>query len=1129
MKSLIAVFILTTLVSAQCDRRCLRCNADGVSCDVCNSYLRYFNTGYGVGGTCRAIFIEGCDTIDNNGQCLKCSSTDFVPYGGVCKAGITSGNCVSYSHLGTCEFCADGFYPSTGGCVPVGQDLISQCRVYNGPRNCRLCNAGYYPYGGECRASLPNCLAATGPTCRQCNDGYFLQTNTFNAYSNFIDNYYYAQNYNSFPYESFRCVPAGVQNCAVYQSANVCLTCNGGYYLTNGYCVRANTIVNCLSYASATRCATCANGFFVTTDGLCAAPTGTTTANCLYYNAGFVCAQCATGYYLSVANGVTTCVSLAATAIANCAVYGYSAALNQVVCLQCTGSFVLNAAGTACAAIVLTVPNCVVYGANNACLFCDNGFYLAAGACAAVTTVIADCVRYSANGVCSQCAATAYLSNNACVARASTIVGCNVYATASTCLYCAAGYFVTPNGLCTSFAGVGIPNCIRYSGSAAVCSLCATGFALNAAGTACTPVVTANLCDYTGINDLCIYCQQNQYYNAATNTCITVPANALIAGCYYYSSATACAQCQTNYYLASATSCVLKGNSNVPVYNVAWPQGARFFDSQGASLCSSLYFLTVDANGFKYCTQVDTIRNGVSVPIAGCGVYASQTSCLYCSTGTLRDVTARAAENQGYTNLCVQVPAVANCDYYGATTITYNAVANQLLQPVVSVVCLQCKSGFYLNNGVTPVACVAIVPAQTITNCIVYADQTAVVATAISCKLCAAGFYASGNTCVAAVGSAVANCAVYASATLCSICSNGFYYNSAANTCVAVTAAIANCVRYSAAATCAECASGFYLASNACVALAVSVPNCLSFASATTCLLCNAGFFLNNGACAAITAQIANCAVYATATTCRYCQNGLAVSADGTQCVSQGAIISVANCYAFDAAGVCSLCAGGFYLQNTGTAAAPVYVCTAVTAAIAGCSYYASQTTCAVCQAGFTLSNNRAACVANCLVASDTGCQACLGGFSPVNGVCTAFPANTALIANCEAYSAVGTCYACGSGYILSVDGTVCAATTALSNCKYLVDTAQQCLFCAPSYYPVNGVCTAGTASSGVGCLYTANGNPATCDICNFGYYQSTFNGPCTAINPNLNYYLERNSVGILFLFSQLLAILFFM
>ena len=178
-------------------------------------------------------------------------------------------------------------------------------------------------------------------------------------------------------------------------------------------------------------------------------------------------------------------------------------------------------------------------------------------------------------------------------------------------------------------------------------------------------------------------------------------------------------------------------------------------------------------------------------------------------------------------------------------------------------------------------------------------DQTAVVATAISCKLCAAGFYASGNTCVAAVGSAVANCAVYASATLCSICSNGFYYNSAANTCVAVTAAIANCVRYSAAATCAECAAGFFLANNSCAKVVALVDGCDAYDQNKQCLMCVPGKLLTNQTCAALPANAtANCSQFYANNSCAACNSGFFPDSNNV-CQSVGGLIS--NCSAYSA------------------------------------------------------------------------------------------------------------------------------------------------------------------------------------------------------------------------------------
>lgn len=72
-----------------------------------------------------------------------------------------------------------------------------------------------------------------------------------------------------------------------------------------------------------------------------------------------------------------------------------------------------------------------------------------------------------------------------------------------------------------------------------------------------------------------------------------------------------------------------------------------------------------------------------------------------------------------------------------------------------------------------------------------------------------------------------------------------------------------------------------------------------------------------------------------------------------------------------------------------------------------------------------------------------------------------------------------------------------CAAVSAKRNCDLMKVQTGTCSTCAPGYYLVNNVCTAGTTISG--CLMITSTN-AGCDVCNTDYYQSISLGGCTLI-----------------------------
>jgi hypothetical protein len=175
-------------------------------------------------------------------SCLKCQIGTYL-FNSTCNNCITSMfACIVCSSATACDFCAAGYYKTTGTGNSSCQICTLGCATCYSGTNCTSCNVGYYLNSGAatCVTCANNCITCTTATaCLECEIGYRLGS-------------------------SGACVAcltdiSGCQSCVYNYTATAvwCLSCQLGRYLdtTTNTCLYCPK--NCTTCLSSTYCLTC--------------------------------------------------------------------------------------------------------------------------------------------------------------------------------------------------------------------------------------------------------------------------------------------------------------------------------------------------------------------------------------------------------------------------------------------------------------------------------------------------------------------------------------------------------------------------------------------------------------------------------------------------------------------------------------------------------------------------------------------------------------------------------------------------------------------------------------------------------------------------------------------------------
>ena len=461
-------------------------------------------------------------------------------------------------------------------------------------------------------------------------------------------------------------------NCAMFSQSGNCVQCSPNFYMdiNSQNCVgvgTANVVANCMNYNSAQACVLCVNNFFLV-GGSCTA-VNATIPNCQTYSSNGVCVSCASGFLLS--NDMTGCVALPSNN--NCLFYSY------IGCRQCNNGFVANLNNyftnfnsptylngylsnivqpstqwiglSVCQAV--TVTNCVVYSAFNACARCNSGFYLSSGSCISFPlNTIFGCATYSDLVTCSSCQSGLFLSQNTCLPN-SIIQNCAAYSaqtSTTTCVNCNSGFFLQGNSCSPRTSSKNVLNCQTQHPLADLCQACAMGYGLTSDSLACLPTVP-NCSNYSASTFQsstlqCSLCNNNFYLSSTGSTVSCV--SGTVASCLTYQvSQNVCIKCVNGFYLNNG---VCTAHVNIP--NCVSYHGTK---SNFCSTCASGYFsfsyttvcvqttvrtncatYSPDGNSCSKCNKdfylVSGACNAIPSTFANCNVY-SGTACTLCNTG----------------------------------------------------------------------------------------------------------------------------------------------------------------------------------------------------------------------------------------------------------------------------------------------------------------------------------------------------------------------------------------------------------------------------------------------------------------------------------------------------------------
>lgn len=513
---LIILSILSTIL-ANCKDGCLRCGPTK-KCLFCD-----FQQGYYLKeGACEKLETNNCTNFSLNGNCSLCNEEYFVDsVSKKCvKVETFIENCKFYDSASQCNTCKESHYVLNGKCLKL-EDEISNCKLYYDKLRCLECVTNY-----ELQSDLKNCEKSpesrncsifSNLNCKECSNGYLENENYYldvffsfqitdtNSVVNYVNS---TKNGRGDAIAPNKCQELKTKNCLVSETANLCSTCNPGYFLDSSKACIQNpekTIDNCDRYATRTTCQQCQNGYYLKTSELCEPQI--IIPNCLNYNPTeqSTCLLCISTYYLQ-----TNKCNLREQAIEHCPVLENT----SDNCQKCQEGFALTTDKLKC---FPQIPNCVTYSTNSkidtsfTCTKCGFYFYLDFASNSCLGGGVDNCEEYGSTvNSCNRCANLYFLENGVCVLHPA-ITSCTHYdfVQKSICTACDVNHvlFEMKNG-CKAVNP--IVNCLGYS-STTNCSSCADGFILSNGDTSCDSIAEELNCLQMNNTNGCTKCKPGYF------------------------------------------------------------------------------------------------------------------------------------------------------------------------------------------------------------------------------------------------------------------------------------------------------------------------------------------------------------------------------------------------------------------------------------------------------------------------------------------------------------------------------------------------------------------------------------------------------------------------------------------
>lgn len=443
-------------------------------------------------------------------------------------------------------------------------------------------------------------------------------------------------------------------------------------------------------------------------------------------------------------------------------------------CAACNPGYYLDQTTFRCVVVATAniIPNCLYYSGTQTCSLCNSGRFISSGQCVAATTIVSDCNYYSENGKCSQCN-TGFIFQHTldvCV-RIPNNLNCLTY-THVNCTTCSTGFIYNRNNHALLYStDTGSYNLLRNLIEAST---------LWGGLSVCRQIEAKN-CKLQNVFNECISCVDGFYLK--NKLCVAFPVNP-IANCLIYSTATSCSSCVEFMYPINPSTCV---NNTIIArcirYSATASSNICLECENDYSLSANACLLRVNSLAIADCTERVIAEDKCKTCAAGTTLTTDGLSCktsvLNCkeyvdSTKDTPNLICSMCNDGWYITLvvnnivCVK-GTVENCVIFnnGGSTTSHN-------------VCLTCKEGFYLSNKL----CLAH---KSVNKCTTYSQTEANI-----CTACDVGHFPFRITTTCVATTAIINCGIYFPNGLsCQKCLAGFYPSG--NACLAIPSTFANC------------------------------------------------------------------------------------------------------------------------------------------------------------------------------------------------------------------------------------------------------------------------------------------------------------------------------------------------
>ena len=871
---LLVVSLLVQPSREECGEGCLSCaenvETGDISCKICdlhNSYVKAFD------GTCEQNEVENCEvaSLDRfTTPCLQCQPNyvlDIVQ--GKCvsvNVGKVIPDCHRYTNLLTCSSCVAGHYISFGKCIKTETE-VKDCVHYSNEGICSECVLDKFLDKdlNECRdfPKAAGCLQYNLLRCDQCKAGFAKDLNFYlrqslsdsSIQSMGVEDVNFSQVSQA---KDENCFPLNVPNCMVHETADSCLKCDSGYFVTTDRKCEEfpeNRISNCKVYTNKTTCKECE--FLYRLSGNECVRRDLITDCVKYEIEDPDCIECVTGKYTNGSsclnrtgefpgcktlnpeadncseceeNYLLTSQSKCVAKLANCKVQGLTYGNSSFgMCTTCNDGYFMAGGGpsTVCHKTEYQ-PNCKERVENsNSCEECSEGYFKESGKCKVYTVDFCQS-RIETKDECNECIEGFKKTEGICrpvelnnCVKPSTVEG--------QCLECVEGFFLDSNKLCRMRNLVG---CASPTDEKNECDDCAPGYFKE--GNLCYQAHIPNCKDGQITKAGCGDCESGYYINEF-KTCSKQLDKTSECGANSNGVCTSCSNSNTHYLEPISRYCLERDNTS----------GCTGYDLN-ADLCTSC-----DSNKF--------LLGGKCVPTTvSCNSHKDfANECESCNADEYLDpVTKTCLKN--ILNNCTDKSdnsgfgcKKCNDGYYlnPQTKLCEMGFLPHCSEYESDVECKTCEEDSYILNG----RCYK----NWQLGCFKYKTVSNTHHTQALCEICYKGFYDDNGICKIVN---IANCAEYTNNT-CKTCNEGYHPSSDKFSCVKNF--LPNCVEYTydSSLKCTKCENLYFEDSDICKKITKS--NCVeSEGNDDICLVCEPGYKKSGPSCVSITTHkfnVQNC------------------------------------------------------------------------------------------------------------------------------------------------------------------------------------------------------------------------------------------------------------------------------